>query len=129
MFLGDTYVTQYSYGNGFITLSARSSKDTGSIAEIQENVNLIGRWINNIHSSLSPTNIKRTNFKENIEKTNTGLVGKFTCGVDFGKVVFNLDEQTLEFDARPSVVLNFNDFQGWHQFLNRMISESVRFNG
>ena len=55
LFLGDIYVTQYTYHNGFVTLSARPAQDVGSIAEIQENVNLIGRWINNIQSSLSPT--------------------------------------------------------------------------
>jgi len=128
LFVSGDFVTAYHYENFNVTLSERPGTDIVPLAETILNVVMIGQWINELRLKFNPPLVVRAEFTDEVEKKNNKLTGKYSFGnSQFGKVTFDNNTKEFEFKPRPEVTMNFDDFKGWYDFLNRLIIAAQRF--
>ncbi len=111
LYVAGTYVTQYSYASGVVTLSPRSASAvtvddyTGILTDIRYFLRQIGL-------QLSPPSTMRGDFTERIEKAGNDLSGLYGHGLTTViDVTYSKVTGTLSFLARPSAAMSYVEYQ------------------
>lgn len=128
IYVGGVVVTTYTYDNGIVTLSPLVNDAVLSEADLQTNLSYISKWIGIIKTEIVPPNQKRAKFTEDIDKKNTRVDATFK---NDGNTVTNADfdpnTRTFTFKSRGQIVLNFNCFEEWYNFLYRFFKTGITF--
>jgi hypothetical protein len=128
LFVGGVYITSYTYNNGLVTLLPLPSGAVLSESELQTSLGQISKWIGIVKSELTPPAQKRSKFTEDVDKKNNKVQALFkNDGATVTDAEYDPETHIFTFNPRVEIILNFNCYDSWYNFLYRFFQTGITF--
>ena len=114
---GSVPLTQFSYANGLVTVTARAVV-TVSLAQLRAYLDTLDQWASMVKDALSPQTGVLDEFDLDVKSKNGNTTATYKIGnTRLTKAEYDWNTRLIAFDARPEVVIGWCDCLRWFAFL------------